>query len=76
VSRKAPLRQRQAQRRAEFHQARITAARTPEEQYAAAYAWHLAEVRNLGPAERPREMWEAAQILVDRAVELVRRTGK
>jgi hypothetical protein len=75
VSRKPPLRARQAQRREEFHRRRIEAAATPEEQYAAAYAWHLAEARNLGSAERPAEMRETAQILADRAVALVRRTG-
>jgi hypothetical protein len=76
VSRKPPLRARQAQRREQFHRQRIEAARTPEEQYAAAYAWHLAEARNLSPAERPHEMWEAAQVLVDRAVALVRGAGR
>jgi hypothetical protein len=73
---KAPLAVRQARRRQEFHEQRISAAGTLLERWAAVCAWHLAAVRNALPADAAAELRDAIQVLEDRTAALERRQGE
>jgi hypothetical protein len=64
---------RQARRRAEFHEQRISAAQTLLDRWAAVCAWHLAAVRNALPADATDELREAIQVLEGRTAALERR---
>jgi hypothetical protein len=64
---------RQARRRAEFHEQRISAAQTLLDRWKAVCDWHLAVVRNALPADAAAELREAIQVIEDRAAALERR---